>query len=168
MLEIENTYGGPALVEARLPPCNLKKEIMADNSSNPVSGTGSSSSGAATKNRLDSLSTADFTKMLVAQLQNQDPTSPVTNSELMQEVSQIRAIQSTDSLTSTLQSVLLGQNVATAGNLIGRAVKGKDAQGNDVSGTVNSVSISNGAATLNLGNATLPLANVTQITAVAG
>jgi flagellar hook assembly protein FlgD len=138
---------------------------MSDTSSNPVGSTGSTSSGAAATNRLDSLSTADFTKMLVAELQSQDPTSPVTNTELMQEVSQIRTIQSTDSLTNTLQSVLLGQNVATAGNLIGRTVTGRDAQGNSVSGTVNSVSISNGAATLNVGNATLPLANVLQISA---
>jgi flagellar basal-body rod modification protein FlgD len=103
--------------------------------------------------------------MLVAELQNQDPTNPVTNSELMQEVSQIRSIQATDGLNSTLQSVLLGQSVATAGNLIGRAVKGKDAQGNDVSGNVSSVSISGGNATLNVGNSTLPLSNVTQVSA---
>jgi flagellar basal-body rod modification protein FlgD len=89
--------------------------------------------------------------MLVAELQNQDPTNPVTNSELMQEVSQIRSIQATDGLNSTLQSVLLGQSVATAGN--------------DVSGNVSSVSISGGNATLNVGNSTLPLSNVTQVSA---
>jgi flagellar basal-body rod modification protein FlgD len=144
---------------------------MATTGSNPVGTTnnsGATSAGSATAtNPLDSLSTQDFTKMLVAELQNQDPTNPVTNSELMQEVSQIRSIQATDSLTSTLQSVLLGQSVATAGNLIGRAVQGKDSQGNDVSGTVSSVSISGGNATLNVGNTALPLANVTQITAAA-
>ena len=116
---------------------------MATTTSSPVSNTSttagtstSAASSATATNSLDSLSTDDFTKMLVAELQNQDPTNPVTNSELMQEVSQIRSIQATDGLTSTLQSVLLGQSVATAGNLIGRAVQGNDAQGNAVSGTV--------------------------------
>jgi flagellar basal-body rod modification protein FlgD len=103
--------------------------------------------------------------MLVAELQNQDPTQPVTNSELMEEVGQIQTIQSTQQLTTTLQAVLMGQNVATAGNLIGRAVQGTDANGNAVSGNVSSVSIANGAATLNVGNTTLPLANVTQVSA---
>ena len=46
----------------------------------------------------------------------------------MQEVGQIQSIQATEQLTTTLQSVLLGQNVATAGNLIGRSVSGTDAQ----------------------------------------
>jgi len=132
---------------------------------NNSSGTAANAASGATTNSLDSLSTQDFTQMLVAELQNQDPTSPVTNSELMQEVSQIRSIESTDQLTTTLQSVLLGQNVATAGNLIGRAVQGNDAQGNAVSGTVSSVSIANGSATLNVGTSTLPLSNVTQISA---
>jgi flagellar basal-body rod modification protein FlgD len=142
---------------------------MATTTSNPVTNTSGAANTANTAasatatNPLDSLNTQDFTKMLVAELQNQDPTNPVTNSELMQEVSQIRSIQATDSLTSTLQSVLLGQSVSTAGNLIGRAVQGKDAQGNDVSGTVSSVSISGGNATLNVGTSTMPLTNVTQI-----
>ena len=81
----------------------------------------------------------------------------------MQEVGQIQTIQSTQQLTTTLQAVQLGQSVATAGNLIGRSVQGKDAQGNAVSGTVSSVSISDGAATLNVGTSSLPLSNVTQI-----
>ncbi len=59
--------------------------------------------------------------------------------------------------------MLLGQNVATAGNLIGRSVQGQDASGNPVSGTVSSVSIANGTATLNVGTSTMPLSNVTQI-----
>jgi flagellar basal-body rod modification protein FlgD len=140
---------------------------MASTSSGTVSNTSGAASTAASSgvaNPLSSLSTTDFTKMLVAELQNQDPTNPVTNSELMQEVSQIRSIQATDQLTTTLHSVLLGQSVATAGNLIGRTVQGKDALGNDVSGAVSSVSITDGSTTLNVGQSSLPLSNVTQIT----
>ena len=144
---------------------------MATTSTNPVTGTNSTANSAvsaATTNSLTSLTSQDFTNMLVAELQNQDPTQPVTNSDLMQEVGQIQSIQATHQLTTTLQSVLLGQNVATAGNLIGRLVKGQDANGNPVSGTVSSVSIANGTATLNVGNSTMPLGNVTQITSPAG
>jgi flagellar basal-body rod modification protein FlgD len=106
--------------------------------------------------------------MLVAELQHQDPTQPITNSDLMQEVGQIQSIQSTQQLTTTLQSVLLGQNVATAGNLIGRSVKGQDSSGNPVAGTVSSVSIANGTATLNVGNSSMPISNVTQIVSPTG
>ncbi len=129
--------------------------------------TANSAVSTATTNSLTSLTSQDFTNMLVAELQNQDPTQPVTNSDLMQEVGQIQSIQATQQLTTTLQSVLLGQNVATAGNLIGRSVQGQDANGNPVSGTVSSVSIANGAATLNVGSSTMPLGNVSQITSPA-
>ena len=94
--------------------------------------------------------------MLVTELQNQDPTQPMTNTDLMNQVSQIQAIESNQQLTSTLQSVALGQSIASAGSLIGATVTGLDAKGNQVNGTVNSVSISNGSATLNVGSSSSP------------
>ncbi|MEI8371923.1 MAG: flagellar hook capping FlgD N-terminal domain-containing protein [Planctomycetota bacterium] len=121
------------------------------------------SSSSANTDRMQSLGVQDFTKMLVAELTNQDPMEPMKNSDMLQQISQIRAISSSDQLSTTLQSVLLGQNVATAGNLIGRSVTGLDGNGARVTGTVNSVSIANGAATLNVGSSTLSLTNVTQI-----
>ncbi len=133
---------------------------------NPTSSAGNTattSSSGLSPNSLQSLTVNDFTKMLVTELQNQDPTQPMTNSDLMNQVSQIQSIESNQQLTSTLQAVALGQSIASAGNLIGRTVSGLDAKGNQVNGTVNSVSISNGSATLNVGSAALPLNNVTQI-----
>ena len=62
--------------------------------------------------------------MLVTELQNQDPTQPMSNTDLMNQVSQIQSIESNQQLTSTLQSVALGQSIASAGNLIGRTVTG--------------------------------------------
>ena len=126
-------------------------------------GATSASSSAATPDRMQSLSVDDFTKMLITELQNQDPTQPMSNTDLMNQVSQIQSIDTNQQLTSTLQSVALGQSIASAGNLIGRTVSGLDANGNQVNGTVSSVSISNGSATLNVGSSALPLNNVTQI-----
>jgi flagellar hook assembly protein FlgD len=105
----------------------------------------------------------DFIKMLVAELQNQDPMSPMDNSQLLQQVSQIKAIQSNDQLTTTLQSVLLGQNVATAGNLIGQTVTGLTDAGDKVTGKVDSVSIEEGIAKLHMGTNTVTISNVAEI-----
>ncbi len=125
--------------------------------------TAAASSSATSTSSLQSLTVNDFTQMLVTELQNQDPTQPMSNTDLMNQVSQIQSIESNQQLTSTLQAVALGQSIASAGNLIGRTVSGLDANGNQVNGTVNSVSISNGSATLNVGSSALPLNNVTQI-----
>ena len=132
-----------------------------------VGSTPASSSASSSADRLQSLSVQDFTKMLVAELQNQDPSQPMSNTELLQQVSQIRAISSNDQLSSTMNSVLLGQNLASAGNLIGRTVKGLDNKGQRVNGTVSSVSVSGNTATLNVGASQVTLNNVTDILAAA-
>ncbi len=130
--------------------------------------SGTSSSISANTDRMQSLGVQDFTKMLVAELKNQDPMEPMKNSDMLQQISQIRAISSSDQLSTTLQSVLLGQNVATAGNLIGRSVTGLDGNGERVNGKVSSVSISSGSAVLNVGSSTIDLKNVTQISPASG
>ncbi len=128
-----------------------------------AAGTGSASSSTGVTNRLQSLTVDDFTKMLVTELQNQDPTQPMSNTDLMNQVSQIQSIESNQQLTSTLQSVALGQSIASAGSLIGATVTGTDSTGKQVTGTVNSASISNGSAVLNVGSSSIALSSVTQI-----
>ncbi len=101
--------------------------------------------------------------MLVAELQNQDPTQPMDSSQIVTEMSQIDDISTNQQLNTTLQSVLLGQNISSAGSLLDMTVSATDAAGNAVSGTVSSVSIANGVATLNVGGQSVPLSNVTEI-----
>jgi flagellar basal-body rod modification protein FlgD len=101
--------------------------------------------------------------MMVAELRNQDPMNPTDSSAILQQISQIDAIQSNTQLTSTLQGVQLGQSIATASALIGMSVAGTDSNGNAVNGTVSSASINNGAAQLQIGSSSIPLSNVTQV-----
>ena len=65
-------------------------------------------------NSLDDLNLDDFLGLLIAELQTQDPMKPMDNQEILQQVSQMRDIESTSKLTDTLQTVLLGQNMSTA------------------------------------------------------
>jgi flagellar basal-body rod modification protein FlgD len=114
-------------------------------------------------NSFNSLDVESFIKMLVAELQNQDPMNPTSNSEILQEVSQIKAIQSNQQLNETLQSVELGQNLASAANLLNQTIKGLDDSGNTVSGKVDKISIDNNVPTLHIGNSTVALKNVSEI-----
>ena len=63
-----------------------------------------------------------FLKLMIAEMQNQDPLNPMENSEMMQQLSQMRSIGATDKLTGTLDAVLLGQNLTTASSLIGKEI----------------------------------------------
>ena len=135
-------------------------------STNGVSGSNSSSSSTTTSaagGGFAALKPQDFVNMLVAELKNQDPTQPMDSSQIITEMSQIDDISTNQQLDTTLQSVLLGQNISSASSLLDMPVSATDASGNAVSGTVGSVSIDNGVATLNIGGKSVPLSNVTEI-----
>ena len=87
------------------------------------------------------LTTDDFMKLFLAQLQNQDPTKPVDDQQMLSQLSQMSQIQ-------TLQNVekaLSGSQLAQSSALIGKTVTGLDVDGKAVNGVVVSVTQSNDA-----------------------
>ncbi len=105
----------------------------------------------------------DFIRLLVVELRNQDPLEPMNNQEILQQISQIREIESNDRLSTTLSSVLLGQNVSTAGNMLGRVIKGLSDAGKWTMGQVDRVTITGGVAKVHVGDHTIDLKNVSEI-----
>jgi flagellar basal-body rod modification protein FlgD len=101
-------------------------------------------------NTLNDLDLDVFLKLLINEMQNQDPLNPMDNSEMLNQINQIREIGSTDKLTSTLDSVLLGQNITSSTNLIGKDVKAISDDNQKVSGTVTRVTIEDGKPKLEL------------------
>lgn len=83
-----------------------------------------------------------FLTLMITELQNQDPLNPMDNSQMLEQLSTIRQIGSTNQLTESLSSVLLGQNISTASNLIGKKVNALTNDGKNVDGVVERVSIS--------------------------
>ncbi len=101
-------------------------------------------------NTLNDLDLDVFLKLLINEMQNQDPLNPMDNSEMLNQINQIREIGATDKLTSTLDSVLLGQNITSSTNLIGKDVKAISDDNQQVSGTVTRVTIEEGIPKLQL------------------
>lgn len=122
-----------------------------------VSGTGQVS------DKYNELQAEDFLKLIVAELQNQDPMNPMDNTQMVTQISQIRQITSNDSLTKTLEGVSAGQTVATASNLIGKTVSGTSEDGAEVTGIVDRIVFENGEPTLYIGTRVVKPANVTEI-----
>lgn len=122
-----------------------------------------SSSTSSSKDAWNSISPDDFLKMLITELQNQDPTKPTDSNQILQQISEIRNIQATSDLTSTLNQVQLEQTFSAGSLLVGKNVQGVADDGSAVTGTVDSVTFNKGAATLNIGQKTLQLGNVQQI-----
>lgn len=89
-----------------------------------------------------------FLDLMIAELQNQDPLNPLDNSQMLQQISQIREVGATDRLTETLDTLLLRQNVASATSLIGQHVEGRTSTGSAARGIVDRVSIIDGTPQL--------------------
>lgn len=82
-----------------------------------------------------------FLQLLITEMQNQDPLDPMDNSEMLQQISQIREISATNRLTETLESVLIGQNMATASSLVGKRIRALSDMAQEVEGTVDRVTL---------------------------
>jgi flagellar basal-body rod modification protein FlgD len=117
----------------------------------------------ASKDKFGELKVEDFLKLMIAELQNQDPLDPMDNSKLVEQINQIRSMQSSTQLTTTLDAVALGQNLSSASGMIGKQIKGLSSTGSEVSGRVDRVAVQNGSPLLYVGDAQLELKNVREI-----
>ncbi|HEX2972500.1 MAG TPA: flagellar hook capping FlgD N-terminal domain-containing protein [Tepidisphaeraceae bacterium] len=127
----------------------------------PVSSTTTSNT---TQSKKKELTADDFIKIMITQLQNQDPTEPMKNEELLSQMSQISQLQSNTSLQKTLSGLAAQNQIGSAGQLIGKMVGGIDENDEKVTGLVNSVRVEDGKIYLELDNGkTLPVDNVTDI-----
>jgi flagellar basal-body rod modification protein FlgD len=110
------------------------------------------------------LKAEDFINMMVTQLQNQDPMEPAKNEELLAQMSQIGQLQSSTQLQESLKTLVLQNNIGSAGNLIGKKINGLDTKGAAISGIVTAVKVEDEQVSLELDTGkSLSLSNVVSI-----
>jgi flagellar basal-body rod modification protein FlgD len=85
-------------------------------------GTSTSASPATQQGGLSSLKSEDFFKILVTELQNQDPFEPTKTADMISQVSQIRSIELSGKLTDTLGLMTRQQRLSGTSELIGKYV----------------------------------------------
>lgn len=109
------------------------------------------------------LTSQDFMKMLLAELKNQDPTQPMSNAELLTQISQMQSLQSNVELNSTLTGFASDQQISSGASFLGKMVTGTDSKKNPVSGIADSVSSQNGTVTIGVGSSSIPIGNLTGV-----
>ena len=108
------------------------------------------------------LSTDDFMKLFLAQMQNQDPTKPMDDSQMLSELSQMTQV----STLQQVQKALAGSQLAQSSALIGKTVQGVDVNGAALNGVVTSVTQSTDAGlVLQVGSQYIKPDAVTVVTA---
>jgi len=131
------------------------------------SSSSSSTDTSATASAYSSLSTDDFMKLFIAEMQNQDPTNPMETSELVAQLNEIWQMQTSQEMIESLEAVTLGQHLSAASNLLGRTVTGLTDDAETVTGRVAQISIEEGVPRLVVGDYTISLESVSEIAAEA-
>ncbi len=138
--------------------------------------TGSASSGgdgtsstATSSSAQDVTGTDTFLKLLVAQLQNQDPMSPMDDQSFVTELAQFNTVEQMLSVNQSINNELGAQQasegVAMLGKTITYSVPGIGGNPATVSqGVVSGVSLAGGQVQLQVGTQNVPLSGVTAVT----
>ena len=118
---------------------------------------------------LGSISGEDFMKLLITQLQFQDPLKPMDNQQMVQQMATIRELEMNTNLSNKLAQLTDQQRFGAAAALMGKHVKGTmiDAEGNEfvAEGKVTSIRFTHkGEVILELDNGqSLPLAKLEEV-----
>ncbi len=121
-----------------------------------------------------------FLKLMIVQLQNQDPTEPTSNEELLGQISQMRSLQASLELEKMITMLATSQSsvasvsfASSAASLIGREVTGMTAEsqgengqtipGEEITGIVERAILREGKAYIGIGDRELPVENLTKV-----
>ncbi|SDQ50625.1 flagellar hook assembly protein FlgD [Microbacterium sp. cf332] len=117
---------------------------------------------AAPKQTLDS---EVFLQLLVAQMKNQDPSSPLDTNEMMAQTTQLAMMEQLVALTTTSSENFALTMRQTAAALVGQQASYLDADGTTRTGRVTQVSFEKGVPLVTIGGTAVPLDVVSGISA---
>lgn len=132
----------------------------------PVAATGLyTRSEVAASDRKQSLDSEVFLQLLVAQLKNQDPSSPMNTNEMIAQTTQLAMMEQLTAMASTSTETFALTMRQTAADLVGRQATYLDAHGAEHTGLVTSVSFAGATPQVLFGDVSVPLDAVAGITA---
>ncbi len=114
-------------------------QVQVPQTSAATSAAASASTASAPADKTQQLGKQDFLKLLMAQLQNQDPTKPMDDSQMIAQMAQFSALEATQQLQQTIQQSNNVQTIFQAGALIGKYVQANETDGTSTTGAVTGV-----------------------------
>ncbi len=133
----------------------------------PVNGAGTTYTkpASSTVDRPDQLGKDVFMKLLVAQMRYQDPGNPVDSSQMMSQTAVFSQVEKLEQLVNQNASMLVLQESATAGALVGRSATYTDTNGASKTGIVSSVRLASrdSEAVAVINGVSVPVGRLTEI-----
>ncbi len=105
----------------------------------------------------------DFMKLMLAQLQHQDPLKPMDDQAFITQVAQFQTLDQMSAMNKAVTALLATQQLAEASAMIGRTITGLSASGDEVVGTVTAATIQGEAPLVYVGSTPVKLENVTSV-----
>jgi flagellar basal-body rod modification protein FlgD len=130
-----------------------------------ATGSGTTAAAKTPENPSGELGKNDFLKLMVAQLQAQNPLEPTNDTEYIAELAQFSQLEQTSNIAQTSSQAALSQKVAQAVGLIGHTVSYIDpTTGASAQGKVQNVEIGASGATLTVeGVSGIEPASITEV-----
>ncbi len=111
----------------------------------------------------------EFLELLVAQLQNQDPLSPVSQEDFIAQLAQFSTLDGIEKLNASFEDFLHVQELGQGAELLGHRVQYDDAEGTSVlsEGTVQAVESVGGQLVVRVDGQKVPVVSITGIATAA-
>ncbi len=132
-----------------------------------TSSNSSASSNSSTNNAtsVSQVTSDEFLKLLVTQLQNQDPLNPISNSDFAAQLAQFSTLGGIEKLNTSFSDLLLLQELTQGANLVGKTVVFQPlGQTGTQTGIVDAADVQDGKLQLSIGGSLIPLSQVRGIT----
>jgi flagellar basal-body rod modification protein FlgD len=133
----------------------------------PVAAGGSAAAAAPARTPVQTMDSDVFMSLLVTQLKNQSPDSPMDTNQMMGQTIQLSMMEKLDQLAGNSKEGFSLQMRTAAAELIGRSVGYTLDDGTTGSGTATAVSFADGTPQVTIGDLNVPLDSVTGLTAPA-
>jgi flagellar basal-body rod modification protein FlgD len=98
-----------------------------------------------------SLGKDDFLKLLVTQLQHQDPMNPMDDKDFMGQMAQFSSLEQITNLVTSTDEMHFASQVSQGVSLIGHQVTWEKSDGSSGAGTAESVSVDSGKILITVG-----------------
>lgn len=121
-------------------------------STTPTTSSGTQQSGDTELLTSNSLGKDDFLKLLVTELQNQDPVNPMDDSQFMAQMAQFSTLEQTTNVASEVTQLSSIEQVTQSVSLIGHSITYTKDDGSTASGNVTGVSIVDGEIRVEMGD----------------
>jgi flagellar basal-body rod modification protein FlgD len=130
----------------------MQVNSVSSNAANTSTGSTTDTSA----NPASTLSQANFLQLLVAQLQNQDPMDPQSDTDMAAQMAQFSSLQESTNLSGSL-------SMMQANSLVGSTVNLQIDSNTTASGVVQGVVMTNGSPEILVNGTTYPMSQITSV-----